>query len=56
MTTAPDYPNGTKVRFLPGPRSTATVDGTVVGSEGQFLRVRCADKERKVRSGSCTKI
>ncbi len=51
---------GARVSFLPGPRSTARVTGTVaalgVGANGQFMSVTVAGRDTpyKVRPGSAT--
>lgn len=52
-----EFATGTRVRFYPGPKSTSTVDATVVGRDGSFLLTKDATgKERKVRPGSCIAI
>jgi len=49
------FPNGSKVRFRAGPRSTSDTIATVVRTDGAFLVTRDdAGKERKIRPGSCT--
>ena len=53
MTTH-TFAKGHNVTFLPGPRSTTKVTGTVTGHDGQFLVVKCDDKVRKIRPGNCT--
>lgn len=45
---------GSKVNFLPGPRASLRVTGTVKKVDGEFLVVDCTDgKTRKIRPGSC---
>lgn len=52
-----DFPQGTAVRFRPGPFSTSDVEAKVTGTSGQFLvTTDAAGKVRKARPGSCTKI
>lgn len=48
------FTNGSRVSFLPGPRSSTRVTATVTGQEGAFLVTKDdAGKVRKVRPGSC---